>query len=331
MSMSTLFSLINRKVPPVSRPLVVLALGSLGLLLASLVLQLIDPRQVLGASTWLKPVKFGASVAIASVTLALLLGQLKPTGPGVRRAVGIITGTLALELVIIAAQSARGVPSHFNAATVLDIVLFNIMGVAIVVATGAMAYLGWKAFRTPVADRALAWGIGLGFVAMLAGASLGGLMPGPTAAQLQTLKAGQSSPLIGAHTVGAPDGGPGLPVTRWSTEAGDLRIPHFIGLHGLQLLPLLGWWLSRRRWASASPVGATRAARLTLVAGGAYLGLIGVTLLQALRGQPLLAPDGWTSLSAGVLLLVSSVAAVLVARPGLSRHLPEQPAGTSWA
>ena len=310
---------------PDAGPLIAVALGALGLLGASLVLQLVDPRQVVGASTWLKPAKFGISVAITAGTLAVLLRWLHPLTRGMRRAVAIAAGLLAFELVIIAAQAARGVASHFNSTTPLDTALFGIMGAAITVVWVAMAYLGWRAFRQPFASPALGWGIRLGFLTMVLGSALGFLMTRPTPAQLQSLTAGRPTPAIGAHAVGVEDGGPGLPITRWSTEGGDLRVPHFIGMHGLQLLPLAGWLLSRRRKPG-------RAVRLTVAAGAGYVGLTGVLLLQALRGQPLLAPDAWTWLSLGAVALATAAGALWPARvhgTGPSRAQLDHPAPRS--
>jgi hypothetical protein len=86
--------------------------------------------------------------------------------------------------------------------------------------------------------------------------------------------------VAGAHTVGAPDGGPGLPATGWSTEHGDLRVPHFVGLHALQVLPLFVIALRRRGWPESLRV------RAAVWAGVAYSGLYVALLVQALRGQP---------------------------------------------
>lgn len=295
-----------------SRPLLLLAAGCLAVLAASLVLMLVDPRQLMGASVWLKPAKFAASIALAAATLALLLPHINLPTAGGRRATAVIVFTSVLELVIIAVQAARGVPSHFNATSALNVALFSAMGIGISIFTVAVAYVTWHALRQRFADRALGWGIRLGLATMVAGSAIAFVMPRPTPAQLASMRAGHAPAMVGAHTVGVADGGPGLPVTRWSTEGGDLRVPHFLGIHALQLLPLVGWRLGRRGRGSAA--GAARAARLTVVAGAGVIGLVVVTLVQALRGIPVLAPDMFTLATAMAVLAGCALTAAWPAR-----------------
>ena len=92
-----------------------------------------------------------------------------------------------------------------------------------------------------------------------------------------------------------------MPLTGWSTVGGDLRIGHFVGLHALQALPLLGMLLGR--WFDTG----TRA-RLLLIAGAAYGVLVVLLTWQALRGQPLLRPDATTT-TAFLLLAAATVGA----------------------
>jgi hypothetical protein len=103
-----------------------------------------------------------------------------------------------------------------------------------------------------------------------------------------------------------------LPGTGWSVEHGDLRVPHFLGLHALQLLPALAWLLWRRR------IDDGRRSRLIIVAGGSYASLVLITMWQALRGQSLVGPDAPT-LVVFALWAVVTVAAVVW--PFRSRHL----------
>jgi hypothetical protein len=281
-------------------PLALVTLGSAGLLLGSLVLGAFDHRQVVGVPVWLKPAKFGASVMVAAPVLGWILAQMSPTRR-LRAAGTIFAAVAALELALITLQAIRGVPSHFNNATRFDAAVFAVMGTAISLLWLAELYVAVLAFRHRFATPARTWAIRLGLVGALVGGATGSLMARPTPQQLASLRAGHPPAALGAHTVGAPDGGPGLPVTRWSRTGGDLRVPHFMGLHALQALPLLALFLERRRRAGARSIAA---------AGVVWLGLFAVTLAQALRGQPLAGPDGitWASLAA-VLLLAAGVLA----------------------
>jgi len=91
--------------------------------------------------------------------------------------------------------------------------------------------------------------------------------------------------IAGAHSVGGIDGGPGVPVTGWSREHGDVRVPHFIGLHAIQVLALIA--IGLRRWRAPEAVRV----KAVLAAAASYASLFLVLLWGALRGQSLVAPD----------------------------------------
>jgi hypothetical protein len=285
-----------------SRPLTAVALLMLAALVPFVVGVFVDPRLITGAPAWLKPAKFAVSTAIYSLTLTWVFTAL-PTWRLTRAIVGWTTALVfAIEVAIIGAQAWRGTTSHFNVSTPLDTVLFAVMGTLILaqtVASAAVAVALWR--EGHFADRAMGWAMRLGLTLTIAGAATGGMMTRPTEAQLERARATHVMTVSGAHTVGAPDGGPGLPGTGWSREHGDLRVPHFVGLHALQALPLLVIALRRRGWTDE------RRVRAVVVGAGAYAGLFATLLLQALRGQSLLQPDAIT------LVMAVAVAAVAVA------------------
>jgi hypothetical protein len=119
----------------------------------------------------------------------------------------------------------------------------------------------------------------------IAGAMTGPLMTRPTAQQLADARAGQGLTISGAHSVGGPDGGPGLPVTGWSREYGDVRVAHFVGLHAIQALALIALGVSRWRRADATRI------RMVFAAAASYASLFGLLLWQALRAQSVAGPD----------------------------------------
>jgi len=273
----------------------------------------VDDRTLVGAPIWAKPLKFALSFVAYSITLAWLVAQL-PRGRRLGWWVGtVIVVASAVEMIIIVGQVVRGRQSHFNITTSLDATLFSIMAVTIAVLYVANLLVAFVLLRSRLANPVTTWAVRLGAIIALGGMAVGFLMVGPTPEQAQAMAAGQTT-LSGAHSVAVADGGPGLPLVGWSTTGGDLRIGHFVGMHGLQALPLLAMVLTGRR-ARRLPERAR--VRLVGVAAGAYAGVTALTTWQALRGQPLLSPDSTTLAALGVLAaltVIGAAAAVLPSR-----------------
>lgn len=284
------------------RPLLALsAVMALGVVVM-IILALVDPLEITGQDGWLKPLKFTISITIYALTLAVLIGGLTRF-----RRLGDLAGTvtaicLVVEMVVIIRAVALGTTSHFNVTTSTTLALWAIMAVSIVVVWVATLIIGVTLLFNPSPDPARNLAVRAGIGLAVIGMGLAFLMTGPTADQLSDFQG-----IAGAHTVGAPDGGPGLPLLGWSTIGGDLRIPHFIGIHALQALPLIliALELLGRRVFVLADAGVRT--RLIMIVAITYAALMAILTGQALLGQSIIAPAGGVA----VALLATPVAALI--------------------
>ncbi|MGW6058773.1 hypothetical protein [Streptomyces sp. NPDC055189] len=298
------------------RPLVLFSASMAALAVASGIGLVVDDRVLTGAPIWFKPFKFSVSLAAYGLSLAWLLSLLERHRRAGWWAGTAVAATSLVEMVIITGQVVRGRRSHFNRATPFDDALFNAMSVSIVILWFATLLIAILLLRARIADRASALAMRCGIVIALAGTATGFLMTQPAPGQQR-----DTSPIVGAHSVGVPDGGPSMPLTGWSTVGGDLRIPHFVGIHALQFIPLLLMALTalaaRPRFVRLTD-GRVRT-RLVLIASGAYTAVFALVTWQALRGQPLIRPDGATLTAAGLVIGATAAAAYGVLRSPTDR------------
>ncbi|WP_245001624.1 hypothetical protein [Streptomyces alfalfae] len=301
------------------RPLVLFSAAMAAVTVVSAVGLLVDDRVMVGAPIWAKPFKFAVSFIAYGLSLAWMLSALdrgrragadaRPHPAGAKRRTGrgvawwagtVVAAASLVEMLIITGQVIRGKRSHFNYQTPFDEALFDAMAVSVVVLWLGTVVIAVLLLRARLADRPSAWAMRCGIVIALAGAAIGFLMTQPAPGQRRG-----ESPVVGAHSVGVADGGPSMPLTGWSTTGGDLRIPHFFGMHALQLLPLLVMALMALAPRFARLADARTQLRLVLVGSGAYAALFALLTWQALRGQPLLRPDG-TTLTTAVLITLAA-------------------------
>ncbi len=278
---------------------------------------IVDDRVVLGAPVWFKPFKFAVSFAAYGLTLAWMLSRRPSPGRLGAGAAHVVVVSGLIEMAIITGQAIRGRRSHFNIETPLDQGLFVAMGLTIVALWTATLVIAVLLFRARLGDPATTWAIRLGALIALAGLLLGGLMLMPTPEQ----QADGLRTAVGAHSVGVPDGGPAMPLTGWNTTGGDLRIPHFVGMHALQALPLFLYGIEALAGRFARLRDARVRLRLVLVAAGFLTGLLALVTWQALRGQALIHPD-----TATLTALATLAAATGLATYAALRRHPARPA-----
>ncbi|MGW4232733.1 hypothetical protein ACWEF9_26210 [Streptomyces sp. NPDC004980] len=300
------------------RPLVLFSASMVVMAVVAAVGLLIDDRVVAGSPIWAKPFKFAISFVPYTLTLAWML-TLLTRGRRTGWWAGTVVALACLgEMVIITGQVVRGRRSHFNNETPFDATLYSAMAVTVVILWAGTLAIAILLLRARIADRASAWAVRSGVLVALAGAGLGFLMTQPSALQRE---AGDldTADVIGAHSVGVPDGGPSMPLTGWSTTGGDLRVPHFIGMHALQALPLFLLALIALAPRIARLRDPRVRLRLVLVTSGAYAAVVALVTWQALRGQPLVHPDGATLTAAALIVAATAAGAFVALRPAGAR------------
>lgn len=228
--------------------------------LVCIVLVFTTHTMVLGINAWIKPMKFFLSTVFFSWTMGWYLFYLnEPRKTSIYN--WVLVATLLFELIYIAWQAAKGELSHFNISSAFHGMMFSLMGIVITIITAWTGYITFLFWRKPFPQlkESYLWGIRFGLLLFVVFAFAGGLM----AARL-------------SHTVGSVmETTSGLPVLNWSRESGDLRIAHFFGMHALQLLPILGFYIVRTK-------------RSVILISLLYAAIVSALLWQALKAVPLI-------------------------------------------
>lgn len=211
-----------------------------------------------GVNAWYKPFKFALSIGVFCWTIGWYTGYLQSYSHiGVYNWAMIIL--LGFELFYITLQAARGQLSHYNLSSPLYTSLTAAMAFAAIAATLYTGYIGilFCTGAFPELPDYYLWAIRIGIFFFVIFAFEGALMGAN-----------------GSHVFGGNGDGDGLPLLNWSRKYGDLRIAHFVGMHALQVLPLLAYFVFKD-------------VRLILILGLIYGALAIFVLLQALYSKPL--------------------------------------------
>lgn len=239
-----------------------------------------------GPVTWRKPILFGSSGGLTSLSLGWAWSKL-PWRRGDGWLAASAAWALLVEVAIIDMQAWRGVASHFNRATPFDSFLYDAMGLLILWVTLVSIDLAIRSFRQPMSvPRDMLMAARAGLVLLVISCLLG----------------------IWASVHGDMRMAAGLEPERYGA-AGVPKFPHGAVIHAMQWLPMLAWAARRAGIAERRRVWLVAVATLGTSFVGCY------ALVQTLAGRSRVDATPFTGalLIAGVIGLVVPVIMVAVA------------------
>jgi hypothetical protein len=222
-----------------------------------LILSKTTTTQVYGVNAWYKPFKF----AFSTLTFAWAMGWYCYYLPDFNIKVfnWSVIILLGFEIFYIALQAGKGQLSHYNISTPVYSALYSMMALAASAVTIYTGYVGLLFFKGTFPDlpNYYLWAIRLAMIIFVIFSFEGFAM----GSRLN-------------HSVGALNDNSNLFILGWSKTVGDLRVAHFIGMHALQVLPIVSFYL-------------LKSTKLTVALSIAYGILALLTLIQAVKGRPL--------------------------------------------
>jgi hypothetical protein len=232
---------------------------------------LFDTRLIAGASVWSKPIKFSLSLSIHFITIAVLAQLIhrdfRTNKTMTAFAYAGVAGAL-FELIYITIQAGRGRASHFNFETAIEAFMYSMMGVAAIflvaisfvlgvmilrfnsykIETKSYSHLANKAANHPHTKKAAVdFNLGLRW-----GAISGLIMGSVLTLLLAGYMSSSGSALVSSTTESLLYSEETMPIFGWSLSQGDLRIPHFIATHLMQILPIIGLVCDKLKLSSAN-------------------------------------------------------------------------------
>lgn len=214
--------------------------------------------QVHNVNAWFKPFKFALSLGVYSWTMAWYCHYLPSFNLYLFNWTVVILWSF--EIIYITFQASKGQLSHYNLSTRFHSIMYSLMALAATLVTLYTGYIGLLFFKSdfPNLPDYYVWAIRFGIFYFVLFSFEGFAM----GSRLN-------------HSVGALNDNSNWFILSWSKTVGDLRVSHFIGMHALQILPLLSHSLFR-------------STKLTFSFSFLYGILAVLTLIQALQGKPLI-------------------------------------------